>query len=276
MQHEVRSIPPAPRRVRLRPLLAHRWPLFAIGGPLVVFGSLIAWAMFLQSGGKFSLGPLLDAGPTLLANGEVTKVLDSVEFDDRPWNDIRYRFDYRGSTLYGGSFVAAGSYAVGDPVQVELLEQDPNVNRAIGGTLHIDRRWLYAQFWIVALVTPGALILLGWLTGVFQLRQVLAHGDVSVGTVTDVRKVRYVLPEMLRVTYEFRDHRARLRKNRHWVRARGALGTRLQSWSSSARREALPVLHDRRLPHWNRLLLPEDFLATDDHDRDLKDLLPRD
>jgi len=276
MQHEVRSIPPAPRRVRLRPLIAHRWPLLAIAAPMVILGSLIAWAMFLQSGGKFSYGPLLDAGPTRLANGTVSKVFESVQFDGQAWNDVRYQFVYDGTPLYGGSFVAAGEYTIDDRVQVEVLEADPNINRIVGGTLHIDRRWLHAQFWIVMLVTPGALILLGWLTGVLQLRQVLAHGDVSVGKVLDVEPVRFLLPETVRVTYEFRDHRARLRKNRHWVRARGALGQRLAEWTKAARREALPVLHDRRMPHWNRMLLPADFLAPTLDDNDLKDLLPRD
>ena len=261
MPNEVRSIPPAPRRVRLRPLLAHRWPLLAASLPMVLLGSLIAWAMFLQSGGKFSLGPRLDAGPTLLANGVATTVYDSVEFDGRPWNDVRYEFEFAGSTIYGGSFVDAGRYEVGDAVQVEVLQDDPNVNRVVGGTLHIDRRWLYAQFWIVVLTTPGALILMGWLAGVLQLRQVLAHGDVSVGKVLDVRSVRLVPPEMLQVTYEFRDHRAQRRKNRHWVRARGALGGRLAAWSPEDGRLALPVLHDRRVPHWNRMLLADDFLT---------------
>lgn len=276
MQNEVRSIPPAPRRVRLRPLIAHRWPLLAIAVPMVVLGSLIAWAMFLQSGGKFSLGPQLDAGTRVLAKGRVTEVHESVEFDGRPWNDVRYRFDYRDSNLYGGCFLEAGTVEVGDEVMIEVLESDPNVNRIEGGVLHIDRRWLHAQFWIVMLVTPGGLILLGWLAGMLQLRQVLAHGDVSVGKVLEVEPVPFVLPETLRVTYEFRDHRARLRKNRHWVRARGALGTRLQSWTKAARREALPVLHDRRLPHWNRMLLPEDFLEPHLDNDDLKDLLSSD
>ena len=31
MRHEVRTIPPAPRLVRMRPLCAHRWPLLAVG-----------------------------------------------------------------------------------------------------------------------------------------------------------------------------------------------------------------------------------------------------
>lgn len=262
MQHEVRSIPPAPRRVRMQPLLAHRWPLLACGTAMIVVGALIAWAMFLQSGGKFSMGPLLDAGPTEIAQGTVVRVLPATEFDDRRWNDVRYKFIWDRSNLYGGSFLPADQLEVGDEVTVELLQSDPNTNRIVGGRLHSDRRWLYARFWIVILMVPGALILLAWLTAVFQLRLVLVHGDVSVARVTEVQTARFVLPEMLWVSYEFRDHRAQMRKNRHWVRARGALGTRLQKHASIERNEALPVLHDRRMPHWNRLLLPQDFLET--------------
>ena len=132
----------------------------------------------------------------------------------------------------------------------------------LGGVLRADRRWLYAQFWIGIMVVPGTLILLAWLTAMLKLRQVLVHGDVSVGQVLDVRVVKNILPEMLAVTYQFRDHRATVRKNQHWVRARGALGNRLRNWTTKSRKEALPVLHDRRFPQWNRLLLPQDFLLA--------------
>lgn len=252
-------------------MLAHRWPLLVIGGNLVVLGSLIAWAMFLQSSGTFSWGQRLDNGPTAVIEGTVQKMQSAIRFDDQDWDDVHYLAPWlpEGSSsqqqavdLYGCSFVPAGSYKLGDAVPVEVLTKSPNINRVQGGVLRADRRWLYAQFWIVAMVIPGALILLTWLTAMFQLRQVLVHGDVSVGRVVDVRPVKHVLPEMLTVTYEFRDHRARMRKNRHWVRARGALGIRLQNWTNKIRSEALPVLHDRRFPHWNRLLLPQDFLHT--------------
>tara|TARA_R110002072_G_scaffold243682_4_gene402837 strand:- start:8739 stop:9590 length:852 start_codon:yes stop_codon:yes gene_type:complete len=271
MQHEVRSIPPAPRRARWRPMLAHRWPLLVVGGSLVVLGSLIAWAMFLQSSGTFSWGQRLDAGPTTVVEGIVQKVRPAIRFDDQNWEDVHYLApwtpresgsDLQEVDLYGCSFVAAGSYNLGDVVPVEVLTDSPNIHRVQGGVMRADRRWLYAQFWIVLMVIPGALILLTWLTAMFQLRQVLMFGDASVGRVLDVRPVRNVLPEMLTVTYEFRDHRAQMRKNRHWVRARGALGRRLKDWTVKSRDEALPVLHDRRFPQWNRLLLPEDFLHT--------------
>lgn len=262
MQHEVRSIPPAPRRARLRPLLAHRWPLLVTGGSLVVLGCLVAWAMFLQSSGNFSWGQRLDTGPTDFAEGTVQKVRPSVRFNDRNWDDVHYLVSWNDLSLYGSSFVTADSYEVGDPVTVEILESYPNIHRIERGVLRADRRWLYAQFWIVSMVIPGALILLIWFSAMFQLRQVLVHGDVSVGRVLLVQPIRHVLPEMLSVTYEFRDHHAKMRKNRHWVRARGSLGTRLRHWTTANVSEALPVLHDRRFPHWNRLLLPQDFLHT--------------
>lgn len=264
MYVEVRSIPPAPRRVRTAALLAHRWPLLAIGGAMVVLGSLIAWAMFLQSGGKLSLGPSLDAGPTEVVRGTVETALDPRDFEGRSWQDVRYRFAYDGVGLYGGCFVPSGSVQVGDAVDVEVLVGDPNVNRIRGGLLHIDWKWLRARFWVMAMTLPGGLILLGWLAGVFQLRQVLVYGDVSAATILSVTPLRHVLPEMLAVGYEFRDHRARPHRNLHWVRARGPLGERLRTWRPGGRREVVPVLHDRRLPQWNRLLLPQDFAPSPD------------
>ena len=282
MQYEVRSIPPAPRRARWRPLLAHRWPLLVIGGVLVVLGSLIAWAMFLQSSGTLSWGQRLDAGQTKTVDGVVVEVRDTVRFEQQDWDDVHYLASWTVAStadaapapanrtahevqLYGCSFVPSGRYHEGNVVPIEVLIEEPNVHRIQGGVLRADRRWLHAQFWMITLVIPGGLILLAWLTALLQLRQVLVHGDVSVGRVLVVQRVRYVLPEMLSVSYEFRDHRAGTRKNRHWVRARGALGQRLRNWSVHNPTEALPVLHDRRFPQWNRLLLPQDFLRPPAH-----------
>lgn len=262
MKHEVRDIPPAPRRIRLRPLFAHRWPLLALGTVLVVVGGLVAWLMFLQAGGKLSQGPSLDRGPTQRAVGKVGEVGPAVTFDGRPWQDVRYDFQWQTVALRGGSFVPAGRCQVGDEVPVEVLVENPNVNRIVGGVLHIDRKWLRARFWLVVFVVPGGLLLLGWVAGAFQLRQVLAHGDVAVGTIHRVAAVRLLLPQMLAVDYTFRDHRATTRHNRHWVRAHGALGARLAQQLAADRYEDMPVLHDRRLPQWNRMVLPDDFLSS--------------
>ena len=262
MQHEVRSIPPAPRRVRTKALLAHRWPLLAIGGTLTVVGSLLAWLMFLQSGGKYGGRALLERGPTARLSARIDRVRAPVEIDGRTWRQVRYQFEFNGAQLLGDCFVPDGPVAVGDQVQIDVSVADPNTSCVVGGLVHNDWLWLQARFWIVVSTVPGGLLLLGWLAGVFQLRRVLVHGDVSVARILSIDPVRFVLPEMYSVSYEFRDHRARLQRNRHWVRTHGDLGLRLHRQLRAKRLESMPVLHDRRLPQWNRLLVPQDFLPV--------------
>ncbi|MEO6597041.1 MAG: hypothetical protein ABIP94_20035 [Planctomycetota bacterium] len=260
MKHEVRSIPPAPRRVRLQPLLAHRWPLLASGGALLVLGCLAAWLMFLQAGGKPSDQQLLQSGPVERAIGKVGTMEPAIRRDGQLWQRVHYTFAWRDGTLTGACFVPAGTRLRDTEAPVEVLRGQPQINCIEGGVLYMDRLWLQPGFWLGIMVVPGCLVLLGWAASFFQLRQVLVHGDVSVGRVTAVSPVSLVLPEMLCVVYEFRDHRATARRNRHWVRLHGALGARLSRQLQSGRFEEMPVLHDRRLPQWNRMLLPADFL----------------
>jgi hypothetical protein len=261
MMHEVRSIPPAPRRVRLRPLLAHRWPLLVLGVGLGIVGGLWTWMLFLAAGAKPSDQRLLDDGPTAVATGTVLRAEPPLTWDGRPWERVHYEFPWHdGTPIPGASFAPLGTCAVGARVTVEYLPHLPNRNRVVGTLLHFPRAWLQPSTWFAGVVVPGALLLLGWLAGVFQLRQVLVHGDVSVGTMQSLRLVRGVVPEMLRVVYEFRDHHAVLRRGRHWVRAHGPLGQRLARQMDTGWLEPMPVLHDRRLPQWNRMLLPGAFL----------------
>lgn len=264
MMHEVRSIPPAPRRIRLRPLLASRWPLLAVGGVMCVLGTLVAWLMFLQVGGKFSDTERLDRGPYTRVQAIVRKVHEPFVAGGTTWRWVDYAFDWQTEShsipMQGHSFVAGAAPAVGDRVDVDVLADEPNVHRIAGAALLIDRTYLHPRFWFAAVVAPGALVLLGWLAGAFQLRHVLAYGDVSVGYVVAIRPVRLVVPQMLRVDYQFRDHRAIARRNGHWVRVHGALGARLLAAHADFGTEPLPVLHDRRHPQLSRMLLPQDFL----------------
>lgn len=259
--HEVRSIPPAPRRARRAALLAHRWPLAVLGAALVACGSLLAWWMFLQADGKPADQQRLAAEPTATATGKVLAVDAPFRRGDQDWQRTHYRFEPPDGETAGSSLGPAGSHRGGDEVEVEYLLADPYVSRIRGEFLYVALRWYEPGFWLAALVVPGLIVLLGWVAGAFQLRAVLVHGDVSVGRIVAVEVVRRVLPEMLRVTYEFRDHRAVPRRGRHWVRRHGELGERLCAWHPSRRPEPFPVLHDRRFPHWNRILLPTDFLV---------------
>ena len=90
----MRNIPPAPRRLRLRPLLAHRWPLWALGAIPTAVGVMVAWAMFLQSGGKFSLGPTLDRGPVETATAVVRQVNPPVDIDGRRREEVVYELRF--------------------------------------------------------------------------------------------------------------------------------------------------------------------------------------
>ena len=261
MMHEVRSIPPAPRRVRLRPLLAHRWPLLAVGGTFVVLGTLVAWLMFLYR----SADQQLDSGPTLRLDGVVQKLEPPVPWDDSERQRATFTFRWAGNDRGGHSFVVAHRHRVGERVEVEVLASDDNVSRVAGSLVQQDRAWLSAPFWLVCTTAPGALVLLVWFVSFLLLRHVIVHGDATAGRVVEIGLVKNVLPEMLRVRYEFRDHHAALRTGTHWVRLHGVLCARLLRQVRAEAYEAMPVLHDRRVPSWNRLLLPADFLARPLH-----------
>ena len=81
-----------------------------------------------------------------------------------------------------------------------------------------------------------------------------------------------MLPESLRITYEFRDHRAVLRRGRHWIRARSTIGMQAQHQMHTGWFEPLPVLHDRQLPQWNRMVLARDFLPQTTRTEDLEQI----
>ncbi|MFM1872131.1 MAG: hypothetical protein RL398_1553 [Planctomycetota bacterium] len=266
MMHEVRSIPPAPRRLRVGALLAYRWPLSLSAATLVVSGLLLAWLMFLQAGGKPSDQARLDHEAIETVVGRVLGADEEFVRAGRRWQRTHYTFVAADGEVVGSSFGVPGAHPIGTAVQVEYLRAESNISRVVGDVLHIHVPWCEPRFWLGLLVTPGALLLLGWTAGAFRLRHVAVHGDVSVGRIVAVEAIPLVLPQMLRVTYEFRDHGAVIRRGRHWVRRRGPLGDRLAAaWllgnRPGARAEALPVLHDRRSPDQNRLLLPLDFVA---------------
>jgi hypothetical protein len=272
MMHEVRSIPTAPRRVRSGPILAHHWPLLALGAVLTVVGGLWAWMLFLAAGAKPSDQRRLDEGPTEQVQGVVDRVDEPLRDGHGylvEWHDgvarqpVHYVFRYGAHELMGESFAPVGHYGVGSVVAVELLPGEPNRNRIVGTLLHVERAWLQWENWLLVVVGPGAVVLLGWLAGFLRLRSVLVHGDVAVGTVLGVSPVRFVLPEMLRVVFVFRDHHAATQRGSHWVRVHSGLGRRLAQQLRAGRFEPMPVLHDRRFPRGGRMLVPQDFLPAD-------------
>lgn len=253
--------------MRCAALAAHRWPVLLVGTLLVVAGCLWSWLLFLARSALASDQQRLDAGPTVQVPATVVALDPPLPAEGHavPWPDgidrcaVYYAFRYRDQTWPGCSFAPVGTCAVGQTATVELLPDEPNRSRLVGSLLHLRRRWLQPEPWLVATVVPGALVLLGWLASAFQLRTVLMHGDATVATVLGVRPVRWLVPEMLAVRFAFRDHRARLCRGRHWVRVHGSLGQRLLAAPCQGQGLRLPLLHDRRFPQWHRLALPEAF-----------------
>lgn len=273
MMHEVRNIPAAPRRVRLGTVLAHRWPMALLGTFLVGVGGLLSWMLFLAAGAKPSDEHRLNEGPNAEAGGIVTRVQEEpVHVDGKLWQWVFYDFDYGDRQIGGASMAPNGIYAVGMTVTVELLPDEPNRNRIVGTILHVDRIWLAPGSWFALTVVPGALLILGWLAGVFHLRHVLVYGDVSSAQIVTCKPVRWLLPEMVAVTFQFRDHHAVVRSGRHWVRVHSTLGARLIRQIHTGWLEPMPVLHDRRFPQWSRMLLAADFMRGHQSGEGLKNV----
>jgi hypothetical protein len=268
MRREIQSIPPAPRQVRWRAVLWHRWVLGLFAFAFGVYGGAVTWMFFLAFGELPSDNARLDAGRVGQATG---KVLERIgrggTLNGKPTDHWRYSFTVpktdgreREVDLNGSCFAPAGMLQVGKEVQVEFLPDEPNRSRIVGTRLDLLPLWVRPGTWFRLLVVPGLLFLLAWLANAFRLRHMMSLGDVSVAQVAEVREVRWIVPAMLAVRFEFRDHRAAPQEGRHWVRTRSHLGGRLQQQLTNGVLERMPVLHDRRWPLFSRLALPEDFV----------------
>jgi hypothetical protein len=254
MTREVHDIPPAPRLVRWRAVLWHRWPLAGMGAFLAVYFGLVALMLFHARGGKPRDDSRLAHSPHR-TEGRVIAVRDShATWDGEPAVVVTYRFTLPGESPHEAEcFARHGRFAVGDRAPVRFLADETHVHCLEGGRLSLVGDWLTPV--IALFVLPGLLCLLLWLQGVFALKAVLRDGDVAVARIVDVAPVRLVLPAAYAVRYEFRDHRAETRTGRHWVRARSTLGERI-----AARARRAIVVHSRVHPQHSRLVLAEDFL----------------
>jgi len=261
MVREVQDIPPAPRTARWPAVLWYRWPIALIGFVMAIYGGAWTLMLFFAAGGK------LDGEDTVRVRGVVCAAtpIDRVVNGERM---VHYAYTFGGEVAgqpepgEGKSFARAGLYAVGDPVPVEYVSGQPSVSRIVGARMDLISEWLRPATWLGLLVFPGFLALMLWLQGAFDLRRMLAQGDVAVAEILEVKRVLWVVPGMLSVCYRYRDHRASQRLGRQWVRIRSPLGHRLApdvSRETIGGAERLPVLHHRRWPQFSRLALPGDF-----------------
>jgi hypothetical protein len=255
MTCEVQDIPPVDRPVRWGVALSRRWPLGALGLVMVVYGGLFALMLFYVYSSKGQYDELLDRGPTRLAQAEGLRVLHGAGTLPQSGDAdlVTYRFTTeKGIKSSGEVSAVAGEFQDAASAVVQYLEGRPKVNR-LEGTRCGTRPDLYTPV-LGLVVFPGFALVLIWLLGALQLRQMLGRGDVAAAEPIRVERVRWVVPMMLRADYRFRDHHARWCEGHHWVRAHSPLGMRLSEMPAR-----LAVVHDRVHPGFNRLVLPEDF-----------------
>lgn len=260
MASDIQGIPPAPRRVLWRSVLGYRWPLGLGAFVFAVYGGVWAWMLFL---GSYGTDRDLDrSGRTIVRDARVTAIDAEVGvLDGAPAERVHYVFTHQGHDWTGTSFARAGSFVTGQQVEVVALPGDFTKNRIAGTRDELPPPLLDPSTYVAAVIVPGLLLGIGYLASVFHLRHVLVHGDVSLARILSVQPVRFVMPQMLSVRFEFRDHHARPRRSRHWVRAHSSLGRRL-AIASGHQNPTAPVLHDRRFPQHCRLVLPEGFLPA--------------
>jgi len=253
MTREVHDIPPAPRHVRWRAVLWHWWPVAFFGFMLAVYGGLFMLMLFLAAGGKPSDDRRLDQ-QCAQTRGLVTSVRilhgrpPRVRYDFQVVNKAGHRFPQSGESFLPG----AETLNKGDRIQIEYIPSEPSLSRAKGGRILILPP-LLSTFFYGAFV-PGVVCLVLWLAAVWRLRRLMTHGDIAVGDEVSFRLVRFILPLMYAVEYRFRDHHAKMHTQRHWVRARSALGDRLR-----ANPTKIGVVHDRRGRGVSRLVMASDF-----------------
>lgn len=256
MTREVHDIPPAPRRVRWRAVLWHRWPVAFLGFVLAVYGGFITLMLCLAAGGKPADDGRLDR-ECVVTRGIVNRVElvhgrpPRVHYDFPVVNRAGHRFRQSGcSFLPGGETLEKG-----DRIPIEHARGQPSLSRAMGGRIVIMPPLL--SYFFYGIFLPGILLLILWFATVLRLRRLMIHGDVAVGEVLSFRILRFVLPLMYVVEYRFRDHHARTHTTCHWVRARSALGDRLR-----ANPQQIGVIHDRRGRGVSRLVMASDFAAV--------------
>lgn len=260
MTREVHHIPPAPRQVRVRAFLWHWWPLAFVGFLLAVYGGAWTLMMFLAFQGK----PIEDS--KLDREGQICpgRMERLIQQPDRGLpGRAEYSFQLPSEPRRRGiSFLPQGYRAQpGDSIRVEYLPDAVHVNRIQGGRLSLVPPLVDIFFW--AILMPGLTSLLVWILGALRLRHLMVHGDIAVGDVMHVHEVPILLPRTLRVVYGFRDRHAKYHIQSHWVRARSALGQRVQASPAM-----VAVIHSRRGWHLSRLVIAEDFCHNTPHKQD--------
>ncbi len=162
MFREIREIPPAPREVRWRAVLWHRWPIALLGFALAVYGGAFTLMLFFAAGGKASDDARLDRR-SRTAVAEITDVWP-LAADGTGVEQVIYAFeDAWGQVRDGASYAEAGLHAAPGRATVEYLAEEPGINRLEGTQLSLLPAWVEPSLFLGLLVLPGMLALGLWM-----------------------------------------------------------------------------------------------------------------
>jgi hypothetical protein len=233
-------------------VLWHWWPVAFLGFVFGIYGGLITLMTALAAGGKQSDDLLIDAEARTV-EGRVEKI----DQDGTGIEPMRLSYTFtlpNGQERFGRSFLRRPGTAEGDRITIEYAASKPYVSRAKGGRLNLAPRLDHLFFWVLLL--PGLLLISTWAIAVLRLHHLMCAGDVGIAELRAVETLPFIVPSMIRVTYSYRDHRARQRIAAHWVRARSALGQRLVAQPTH-----LPVVLNRSGRGVSRLVMADDFVV---------------
>ena len=260
MTREIQDIPPAPRTVRWAAVWWHAWPLAVTGLLLILWvGTFTLMLLVAQSRDDEARTALAQASRRV--PGTVLEVAPTGTAAPG-WDAVRFSAEVDDMKLRGWCQVPAGSLVTGEQVTVRTLDS-PLLNGHLplcidGGRQAPRSPWRSPGLYFGLLVCPGFFILLLWLQRIYDLRRMMALGDVGVARVTGWRRSRWFLPAMVQVEYSYKDFRARDRTGHHLVPSRSDVGQRIVDGEA-----VVPILVHRAWPKYSRLCTAKDFLRHD-------------
>ncbi len=204
--------------------------------------------------------------PDLPLNRNAVAAIGKVEGLERksksrsPNSDI-YRLDFsfvtsEGETWNGYCYTKLPQVEPGDAVEVEYWPENPSLARIRGTSAAGIHFWFFP--FPLAMALAGGVLLISAYRGIGRIRRVLAQGQVSSGSITDVSlkksvKVNKISPWQL--TYKFRTPRGAMGKGQALVFP----DSRDYSCPPCQPGAACVVVYDGQDPRTNSLVFDGDF-----------------
>ncbi len=206
MTAEPSELPPPPRRIARRAILAFRWPLGLVGGFVCVFATVMG--LVLLAGDDFR-SPFpdwdLDAAGELARREATVEQVTAVGMRLRShavWAiDYSFPLDEGGARERGRCYALDGPWRPGQQRQLEYLPHDVTIHRLRGTTRSRSALWL--GWYLPWLWGPAVLLFAFWLVGCWRTAVVLRHGRAVPARLLSARTTRFTNPPQVVVRYAF-------------------------------------------------------------------------